>query len=99
MQVTGWATYDKTLSGHDVEQQRRNTLLMTNSLVPACRRQLPGFAAMEEELVTLLQNRYQTVVELFYAHGRAAPFSISDAPSRAPLPLELRAPTSPLSMS
>ena len=42
---------------------------MTNSLVPACRRQLPGFAAMEEELVTWLQNRYQTVVELFYAHG------------------------------
>ena len=69
IQVTGWSTYDKTLNGHDSEQQRKNTLLMTNPLVPACRKQLPGFARMEEELVEWLQARYGTVVELFYAHG------------------------------
>ena len=31
-------------------QQRRNTLLFTNALLPACRKQIPGFARMEEAL-------------------------------------------------
>ncbi|EOD39344.1 hypothetical protein EMIHUDRAFT_454425 [Emiliania huxleyi CCMP1516] len=71
-------SYDKTLDGHDAEQQRQdtllratlhNTLLLTHALLPACRRQLPGFARMEEALAEWLQARYGTVVELFYAHG------------------------------
>ena len=67
--VRGWTTYGKTLSTHDAEQQRLNTLLMTNSLLPACRRQLPGFAQMEQEMIQWLNMRYGTVAELFYAHG------------------------------
>ena len=32
--MRGWTTYGKTLSTHDAEQQRLNTLLMTNSPCP-----------------------------------------------------------------
>ena len=67
--IMGWTTYGKTLSAHDAEQQRQNTLLMTNVLLPACRAQLPGFAAIEAELVDWLHARSDTVVELFYAHS------------------------------
>ena len=42
---------------------------LTSALLPACRRQLPGFAQMEEEMIEWLNRRYGTVVELFYAHG------------------------------
>ena len=53
--VTGFSAYDRTLSGHDAEQQRRNTLLITNALLPACRRQVSGFAAMEQALLGWVQ--------------------------------------------
>ena len=53
--VTGFTAYDRTLSGHDAEQQRRNTLLITNALLPACRRQVSGFAAMEQALLGWVQ--------------------------------------------
>ena len=67
--VTGFTAYDRTLSGHNADQQRRNTLLVTNALLPACRRQVPGFAAMEQALLVWVQAHYHTAVELFYAHG------------------------------
>lgn len=57
------------LSAHDAEQQRQTTLLFTNALLPACRKQLPGFQAMEEELTRWLHATYGIDVELFYAHG------------------------------
>ena len=66
--VTGFTAYDRTLSGHDADQQRRNTLLLSHALLPACRRQVPGFAAIEEQLLAWVQARYHTAVELFYAH-------------------------------
>ena len=67
--VTGYAHYDRTVSEHDAEQQRRNTLLMSNALLPACRRQVPGFAAMEQSLLDWVQAHYRTTVELWYAHA------------------------------
>ena len=39
---TGYATYGKTLSEHDAEQQRTHTLLITNPLLPFVRDELPG---------------------------------------------------------
>jgi len=65
----GWTTYGKTLVPHDAEQQRLNTLLLTNVMLPAVRKHLPGFTAIEASLVKWLNAYYQTNVELFYAHG------------------------------
>lgn len=48
--VDGYSAYGKVLGPHDAEQQRLNTLLMTNTRLPACRKQLPGFVEMEREL-------------------------------------------------
>ena len=65
----GWTTYGKTLSPHDANQQRENTLLLTNVMLPAVRKHLPGFEAIEKSLIALLNDFYKTNVELFYAHG------------------------------
>ena len=69
MKAFGWTTYGKTLSPHDAEQQRLNTLLLTNAMLPAVRKHLPGFTAMERTLTKWLNEYYNTNVELFYAHG------------------------------
>ena len=61
--------YGKTLSAHDAEQQRRTTLLFTHALLPACRKQLPGFHAIEQELTSWLHDEFDVVAELFFAHG------------------------------
>lgn len=68
--IKGWTTYAKTLTAHDAELQQRTTLLFSNALLPACRQQIPGFRAIENELIGWLHSRFGTVVELFYAHGR-----------------------------
>ena len=65
----GWTTYGKTLSPHDAEQQRVNTMLLTNVMLPAARKHLPGFGAMELSLTKWINDFYSTDVELFYAHG------------------------------
>jgi hypothetical protein len=65
----GYGTYTKTLNQHDSEQQRLHTLLLTSALLPAVRAHVPGFSAMEESLLALLQQRCGSVFELFYAHG------------------------------
>ena len=73
----GYATYDKTLSAQDAEQQRLHTLLFTNTLLPSARRNVPGFFAMEKQLSSWLQKRYDTVVELYSAHGlRQSPHTL-----------------------
>jgi hypothetical protein len=67
--VDGYSSYGKVIEPHNAEEQRLNTLLMTNARLPACRKQLPGFAEMELELADWLHRRFGTVVELFFAHG------------------------------
>jgi hypothetical protein len=73
----GYASYGKTLSTHDAEQQRTHTLLITNPLLPFVRAHVPGFLAMETYLVSWLQSTYGTVVEvhppLSLAHPRCVP--------------------------
>lgn len=66
---TGWATYGKTLSPHDAEQQRKHTLLFTHALLPSVRAYVPGFLEIEHELTDALTAQYGHAVELFYAHG------------------------------
>ena len=74
----GYSSYGKTLSDHDSKQQRLHTLLMTNTLLPIIRQAVPGFERLELELAHWLQQRYGTVVELFYAHGlRQSPQTLS----------------------
>ena len=58
-----------TLSKLDSEQQRLHTLLVTTELLPAVRLHLPGFRAMECEIVNWLEEHYKTKVEHFQAHG------------------------------
>eukprot|EP00322_Chrysochromulina_rotalis_P000723 CAMPEP_0115850390 /NCGR_PEP_ID=MMETSP0287-20121206/11940_1 /TAXON_ID=412157 /ORGANISM="Chrysochromulina rotalis, Strain UIO044" /LENGTH=906 /DNA_ID=CAMNT_0003304387 /DNA_START=42 /DNA_END=2763 /DNA_ORIENTATION=- len=66
---TGYSVYSKTLDDHDSEQQSLNTLLVTHALLPYVREEVPGFRAIETQLVEWLMNTYGTVVDLFYAHG------------------------------
>jgi hypothetical protein len=74
----GYASYGKTLQTLDSEQQSTHTLLVTNALLPLVRRFLPGFFAIEQQLAMWLQQRFGTVVELFYAHGlRQGPDTLS----------------------
>ena len=65
----GYSTYGKTLSAHDARQQAENTLLMTNTLLPLIRDELPGFGEMEQFLVAWLHETYGVVVELYFAHA------------------------------
>ena len=69
--VHGYASYDKVLEAHDEAQQKSHTLLMTNPLLPRIRLVVPGFKDMEASLVQWLNQKYNTVVELFFAHGLA----------------------------
>ena len=65
----GYSTYGKTLSAHDAQQQATHTLLMTNTLLPLIRDELPGFGEMEQFLVAWLHETYGVVVELYFAHA------------------------------
>ena len=67
--VYGWATYGKTLSTHDANQQQRHTLLFSHAMLPSVRAHLPGFVEMEHALTEWLQAETCQAVELFYAHG------------------------------
>ena len=67
--VYGWATYGKTLSTHDADQQRLHTLLFSHAMLPSVRAHLPGFVEMEHALTEWLQAETSQAVELFYAHG------------------------------
>ena len=49
-----------TLSKLDSEQQRLHTLLVTTELLPAVRLHLPGFRAMECEIVNWLEEHFST---------------------------------------
>ena len=74
----GYQAYGKTLSKHDAEQQRLNTLLITNQLLPLARREMPGFAAIERWLARWLKSEYGHEVQLYYAHGlRQGPSTLS----------------------
>jgi len=65
----GYATYEKTLGEHSPDEQALHTLLITNALIPHANHVLPGFAQMGEELASWVQRKYDTVVELYFAHG------------------------------
>ena len=67
--IKGFNTYPKTLTTHDMEEQRLHTLLVTTKLLPPVRLLLPGFHAMELQLATWLERHFQTEVELFEAHA------------------------------
>ena len=67
--VQGYASYGKTLSDHDEEQQRTHTLLFTHALLPVCRTFIPGFADMETRLARWCHERFGTTVSLWFAHG------------------------------
>jgi uncharacterized protein YlxP (DUF503 family) len=80
--VWGWASYSKTLSAHDAENQRQNTLLFTHELLPSVQENMPGFAEIGASLTTWLNGwcaqRGRLPVELFYAHGlRQSPQTLS----------------------
>jgi hypothetical protein len=73
----GYSSYSKTLSKHDKEQQRLDTLLVSNAKLPAMRETVPGFSKIEMFLVDWLGTKYGTVVELWYAHGlRQGPLTL-----------------------
>jgi hypothetical protein len=55
--------------GLSMEEQSMTTLLVTNSLLPFVRGEVPGFVNIERHLVEWLNKRYSTTVELFFAHG------------------------------
>lgn len=65
----GYTTYGKTIQSHDAEEQSLNTLLITHALLPLVQQKVPGFEEMATELAGYLQQRYDTVVELYFAHG------------------------------
>ena len=65
----GYATYGKTLSAHDADQQKHHTLLMTNPLLPMLREEVPGFTDIERFLIDWLHATFGIVVELYFAHG------------------------------
>lgn len=67
--VLGYTTYGKTLEAHSSEQQRTHTLLFAHPILPLARRYVPGFEAMENELVSFLHERFATAVELQFAHA------------------------------
>ena len=69
LDLGGYNTYPKTLEPYNKEEQRLHTLLVTSAQLPQVRDHLPGFKAMELELVTWLQQHFGTEVELFEAHG------------------------------
>jgi hypothetical protein len=69
LDLGGFNTYPKTLQAHEMEQQRLNTLLITSTQLPQVRVHMPGFKAMELELVTWLEQHFGVKVELFEAHG------------------------------
>ena len=69
LNVLGYTTYGKVLDVHDEEMQRLTTLLMTNALMPACRRHIPGFVEIELELTAWLHARFGTVVECYFCHA------------------------------
>ncbi|KAL3915650.1 MAG: hypothetical protein SGPRY_007138 [Prymnesium sp.] len=74
----GYATYGKTLSAHDAGEQRKHTLLMTHSLLPAIRKEMAGFSEMEAFLTSWLHQTYGVVVELYFAHGlRQSPSTLT----------------------
>ena len=78
LEVKGFNTYTTTLAKLDSEQQRLHTLLVTEELLPSVRSHLPGFHAMECEIVKWLEEHYETKVELFQAHGlRQGPRTMS----------------------
>jgi len=65
----GYATYSKTLQSHSSKEQAMHTLLITNALLPLVDIHLPGFKQMTDALASWLHRKYDTVVELFFAHG------------------------------
>ena len=67
--IRGFNTYPKTLTTHDMDEQRLHTLLVTNKLLPKVRLHLPGFQAMEQQIATWLEKHFKTKVELFEAHA------------------------------
>ena len=67
--VLGYSTYPKTLEEHSAEEQRTNTLLITNTTLSAFRVCCPGFASIEAELVDWLANQDGEPCELFFAHA------------------------------
>ena len=68
-QLHGYNTYNKVLGVHDAEQQRTHTLLITHSKLSIAREHIEGFAHMEEQLSEWLYERFDTAVELVFAHG------------------------------
>jgi hypothetical protein len=69
LDLGGFNTYPKTIQPHEMEQQRLNTLLVTSTQLPQMREHVPGFKAMELELVMWLEQHFGVEVELFEAHG------------------------------
>ena len=65
----GYASYGKTLKAHDASVQSKTTLLITNALLPAVRKHVAGFEALETAIAVWLHERYGRVVSLFYAHA------------------------------
>ena len=73
----GYATYGKTLSAHDAQQQAQHTLLMTHPLLPILRTDVPGFTDIETFLTSWLHAKFGIVVELYFAHGlRQSPLTL-----------------------
>jgi hypothetical protein len=67
--LNGFNEYYKTLGEFSSKQQRKHTLRVTKELLPMVRARLPGFHAIELELVDWLRQHFGTRVELLEAHG------------------------------
>jgi hypothetical protein len=65
----GFNEYYQTLGEFSSNQQRKHTLRVTKELLPMVRERLPGFHAIELELVDWLRRHFGTRVELLEAHG------------------------------
>ena len=66
--IEGFTTYDKVIGSYDAEEQKMNTLFIHPPAMPNLRKHVPGFLAMEKELLLWLTNRYNHVVETNNGH-------------------------------
>ena len=74
----GYSTYSKVLGEHDSNLQARTTLLITNSMLELARLHLAGFERLELQVAAWLEQRFNTRVELYYAHVlRQSPATIN----------------------
>ena len=60
--ASGYTTYAHTVAAHDSAEQGRNTIILSEAILPAARSGLPGFAAMERAAAAWLRTTFNLAV-------------------------------------